>query len=562
MIAQAQRRADPAELLSSILAMAPDAAAQFLETASDETLELVNNYAQYMHVEPLEARKHLIRFTRYMNPDPEDRYNPNKSLYQVAPHHQLLGDALMEVIEGKNLRLAISMPPQHGKSTLATRNFLSYHVGRFPWKHLLMGTYNQTFAEEFGDDVRTIINSEQYARVWPEVALRKGSKAKDHMVTTEGGKLSFLGRGGSGTGRPADGLLIDDPLKDAKEAESKTIRDDCWNWFTRVANSRCHSLTWQILIMTRWSDDDLIARLTDPKNPHYDAEVAKDWTVINLPAILDNEELAAALGKRVGEALWPERFPLKLLETSRRMDAYGFNALYMGRPTPPEGAFYKEHMLCTYDSMDEFPRNCNMYMTGDLAVTPEMRADRSAVGLWGLDENDELWLHPNLFWDRRASDDVVEEIIDRAKDYKVIDAFFEKGQLDRAVGPFLEKRMSERKAFFGITKLSPAGSKALRSTSIRGRMSQRKVHFPRFAPWWPNAKEELLKFTGTGDDKADDFCDMIALAGQAMDSYIRTSGASTSNVIQMPKVGTLGWTTWAHRQQQRISEQRRQLRGM
>ena len=354
-----------------------------------------------------------------------------------------------------------------------------------------------------------------------------------------------------------------DILKDAKEAESKTIRDDAWNWFTRVANTRCHSLSWQIIIMTRWSDDDIIARLTDPANPCYDAEVASQWTVINLPAILDDEELARAMGKAVGEALWPERFPLPLLQTAKRMDPVGFSALYMGRPTPPEGAFYKDFMLCPYHSIDEFPKHSNRYMTSDLAVSPELKADRSCVGIWGLDENDDLWLHPDLYWDRKSSDESVDTLIEMGMTHRVIEAYMEKGQLDRAIGPFLEKRMQEKGAHFGITKISPAGSKALRSVSSRGRMSQRRVHFPIFAPWWPAAKEELLKFTGSGNDKADDFCDMVALIGLAMDDHIRARApGKTNNVLHLPKVGTLGWTKWAHHREQRAREQRRLLRGM
>ncbi len=529
----------------------------------EEELQKFERYLEYTAEYPPTIKGNILEIARYIMPDPDRPYDKRFSRYQCVRHHRMLAEAFENVLRGRWLRLILSVPPQHGKSTIA-RAFLATHVGEYPWKHLMMGTYNQTFADEYGDDVRGILQGEQFQRVYREVKLRTGSKAKDHMVTEQGGKMSFLGRGGSGTGRPADGFLIDDFFKDAAEAGSKATRDSAWEWFTRVANTRCHSLSWQIIIATRWSDDDIIARLTDPTNPHYNPDVAKQWKVINLPAEMDDPELAQALGMKVGEALWPERFPLELLRTAKAMDPVGYSALYMGRPTPPEGAFYKQADIHEYRHPAQFPKRCRMYLTGDLAVSPERHADRSCVGLWGLDEDDVLWLHPDLYWDRKASDESVEILLDKGARFSVMEAFFEKGQLDKAIGPFLEKRQMEKGAvdaryYFTLSRLPVAGNKGLRSTSTRGRMRQGKVMFPSFAPWWPSAKEEMLKFTGSGEDKADDFCDMIALIGQALGDTVRASG-EPGNVVKFPKVGTFGWTISAHKQHL-AAEARRRARG-
>lgn len=545
---------------------------------SEEEVEELRQLTRYLRA-PEYARTSLIDLARYLNPHPDHPQSFEYSRYDVQAHHNLIAEAFTEVMEGKCLRLIISMPPQHGKSQLA-KTFVSAHIGRFPWKHLLMGTYNEKFAWECGDDVRNILLGQEYRNVYPNVSLRMGSKAKDHMVTTDGGKISFLGRGGSGAGRPSDGFLIDDLLKDAKEAESKTVRDDCWNWYTRIANARCHILTWQVIIATRWSDDDVIARLTDPKNPHYDAEVAKLWKVINVPAIMENEEMAAILGKKVGDALWPERFPVSLLDTARRMDPYGFSALYMGRPTPPEGAYYKQYHLKTYSSMRDLPdgtkRRFRAFLTGDLAVSPEANADKTCVGVWLLDENDELWLHPDLYWERKSSDESVERIIELGSIYGVECSWWEKGQLDKAVGPFLRKRHMElvqlnkqvksttgrqyKPKYFTIEALPVSGSKGLKSLATRGRMAQHKIHFPEFAPWWQNAKEQMLNFTGSGNDKEDDFCDCISLIGQALDDQVKASPGE-DNVVQFPKVGSLGWLKRASTLERRAQVRLKALRG-
>lgn len=495
-------------------------------------------YAAQKRLAATNARDSLLEYAKFMSPDPDHPDDPTKSLYSVHPHHRLLAEALESVERGECLRLAISMPPQHGKSQMASRLFPSWYEGKNPHKNLMLGTYNQDFANEFGDDVRNFIESPFFADVFPNVELRKGSRSKDHMVTNRGGKLSFIGRGGSGTGRPADGLLVDDPIKDAKEAESLTIRNDVWEWFTKVANTRCHALSFQIIIQTRWHEDDLIGRLTDSTNRHYDEAIAKQWTYINIPAIMDDPKIAKALGKKMGEALWPERFPLQLLDTARRLNPSGFSALYMGKPTPPDGSFYKIDMLTPYKK-NELPQNLRYYGSMDLAVSPEKDADSSVILNWGLDEHDVLWLLPDIFWDRKSADQSVEKIILFAKTYNWFDAWGEKGQIDKMIRPFLTKRMQEEKIFFNFNSFPVVGNKGARSIAMRGRMAQGMVRFPTFASWWPRAQEQILKFTGSGNDKEDDFCDALALIGQALISQLKATAPQVSgNVIN---VGSLGW---------------------
>lgn len=560
--------------LSRFAALSEEQIVDAIANLTDAEADQLRDWIAYRRW-PERARASHLEFCQFTMPDPEHYQSPHHSKYSVAPHNRLMSEAIEKVFSGQCLRLALSIPPQHSKSETLTRRGTAFHVGKFPWKNLIIGTYNQDFANEFGDDLRSILESREFGMVFPRVRLRTGSKAKDHMVTEDGGKISFMGRKGSGTGRPADGFLIDDPIKNAMEAESKTTRDEVWDFYTRVANTRCHALSWQIIIQTRWSEDDLIGRLTDPKNPYYNAEVAAQWTVINIPAILDDEVIAKALGKKVGEALWPERFPLSLLETARRMDPYGFSALYMGKPTPPEGAFYKQHHLQTYDSFSQLPKRFRSYMTADLAVSPEKNADKSAAGIWLLDEDDCLWLHPELYWDRKSSDESVEKLIELGSRFKVSDCWMEKGQMDKAIGPFFEKRHMElvrlgkakspegvqyKPQYFNLQRLPVAGSKGLRSVSIRGRMAQGKVKFPSFAPWWSSAKEQMLKFTGSGDDKEDDFCDMIALIGQALDDQVPVS-REAANAPDYKFRPTVAWLRRDHVSSLRAQKARANLRG-
>lgn len=496
------------------------------------------------------AAMNLIPFSRFMEPDPNAPEDVGQSLYSVQPHHNLLAQALEEAESGvmlaKGFRiLALSLGPQKGKSQLSSRNFPAWAAGRNPKRNIMLGSYNDDFAREFGDDVRNIMALPQYAQVFPRVRLRRGGKAKDHMVTEAGGKLNFVGRGGSGTGKPADIFIIDDPIKNAEEAESLTIRNTVWNWFLKVADSRTHGQSVIIIVQTRWSEDDLIGRLTDKTSPHYPAKMAAMTMYINIPSIVEDEALAKALGVEKGGSIWEAKFPLWLLEMKRDADPRGFGALEMGRPTPPEGAFYKVQQIrqCWYRDIEQLPKSLRYYGSCDLAVSDDLQADHSVIGDWGLDEHDVLWLLPTIHWDKKKADASVDQLISMGKN-RWMTLFGEKGQIDRAIRPFLEERMQEEGCYFSVETFANV-NKGTASLSFRGRMNQRKVRFPVFAEWWQRAEEQMLKFTGSGDDKEDDFCDMLARIGQGLRLQVAGDrpGEEKSNVV--PIAGTIAW---AHRQ--------------
>jgi predicted phage terminase large subunit-like protein len=485
------------------------------------------------------ARDSLISFTRFTMPDPNAPDDPTASKYSNAAHHDMVAEALERLARGEIMRLAISMFPQSGKSELTSRRFPAWFIGKFPYRNMMLGTYNQDFANDFGDQVRNIMGTEQYRQVFPGIELRKGSRAKDRMVTTDGGMLNFLGRGGSGTGKPSDLTLVDDPIKDDAEAQSDTIREQAWQWFTKVIMTRLHTMSSLAIIMTRWHDDDIIGRLTDPNNDHYDEEIAKQFVVLNIPAIFEKQDadLAKAMGKKVGDALWPERFSLEHLRNAQRLNKTGFSALYQGRPTPDDGEFFKRENLVLYRSVGELPEALRMYGASDHAVTVKKHRDLNVIGCAGVDVSGDIWVLPDVVWEHMETDTIVSTMIDQMKRHRPLVWWAENENITKSFGPFLRQQQREKKVHTYIEPVTPIGDKRAMARSAQGMTALRRVHFPAFAHWWPAAERELLKF-----DKAthDDFVSWLSFLCLGVDRLIHAEKPSAAN-DDAPKVGSIAW---------------------
>lgn len=482
------------------------------------------------------AREHLLDFVRLTMPDPEDLNDIRRSRYEAARHHEVIAAALEEVEAGRMPRLIITMPPRHGKSELASRKFPAWFWGKDPYRQVLFATYNSDFAKTFGKHVRTLMESPQFQQVFPLCKLKTGSKAADAMTTEDGGEASFVGVGGGLTGKGADLLIIDDPIKEPEEAASKSFRDKQWTWFSQAAMTRLMPMGRVVIIMTRWHEDDLVGRLTDPTNPCYNSEEAASWKVLSLPAIAVDDD---PMGRKPGEALWPDRFPIPVLEAQKRLDPAGFSALYQGSPTPADGDYFKEEWLATYtrEELDQvMAEGLRIYGASDHAVATTQSADKTCLGCVGVDQHDNVWVLPDLFWQRARTDFVCEAMLDNIKRNKPIWWKAERGHISKAIGPFLRKRMQERAVYCPIEEVVPAKDKETRAQAIRARMAMGKVKFPRYMGWWQDAKAELLKFPR---GRHDDFVDFLAHIGMGLATQV---GASPEPELPKgPKTGTLAW---------------------
>ena len=387
------------------------------------------------------------------------------------------------------------VPPRHGKSELASKRLPAWFLGRQPHKQFLSVSATEGLASDFGREVRNIISSPEYQAVF-DTRLAEDSQAKGKWHTSEGGIYYALGIGSSVLGRGGDTILIDDPYSSMQDALSELTRKNVWDWYTGTAYNRLMPGGSIVVINHRMHEDDLCGRLLAQQ-----AAGGDKWEVVELPAI--NE---------AGEALWPAAYPIESLERIKRNSQARFwSALYQQRPAPEDGDYFKAEWLKPYTTAPH-KDTMRIYGGSDYAVTAD-GGDYTVHAVVGLDPEGRMYLLD--LWRKQAASDVwVEAFCDLVLQWKPMSWAEEQGQIKSGVGPFLERRMRERKAYTVREQFPTRGDKAIRAQSMRGRMALNGLYVDFNAPWFAAFRSELLSFPA---GKNDDQVDAIGLVGQLLD---------------------------------------------
>lgn len=780
-----------------------------------------------------EAKKNMSDYCHLMMPDKSDPDDTRKSEYQRTGHARMLCDIVERFESGKSKRIAVSIPPQHGKTIHLSQIGLSWIWGKNPRKNIVVVTYNQTRADELGHEFRQMIKDNSvFRQIFPEVEFMSDAKSKSFMQNKKGGKIFFIGVGGTITGRTADYIIIDDPFKGDDDEFTPSYLEKIWSWFFKVAYSRgsnktkicvIHCMTgdtpvlmgdgseknlrdvrsgdmvasykdgkivsskvlnWKnqgsdclftirmksgisvranarhpflvcdngeekwlrtdqiekgmfirrviggsteennvqsrvvtnhqdvkdcvthitprndgqtdighphttqrvdakhifdiamvlrlkitnacskikkayvqfairnlekkvlkrfgtescslITVMrqgkledysvtiatsqlgmgkqkkfydqqlstlqivddevvdvifggqedvfdiqventenfianglvshnTRWNEDDLIGRLCDPTHPERNKRfkgIADNWEFMNIPGVIRDDRLAKALGLKLEKqyspkvieqfgtapctALWPKEKSLEFFAQWKMGDPRSFSALVMGSPTPEDGMYFTTEMIQTYMPND-LPKTLRFYSASDHAVSEKQNRDKTVIGTVGIDANDDIYIMPDLVWDQMATDRTVEELLGMFRRYKPSCHWMESELISKSFGPFLRKRMIEERIYTMIDPVVPSKDKMTRARSIQGRMSMKKVFFPAFAPWFQDAKNQILRFPYGAND---DFVDWIAWIGLGLVKELAASSYRPPK-DNIPKTGTAAWVIHASEQQKR-----------
>jgi len=317
------------------------------------------------------ARRNFADFVRYTKPD-----------YHFNWHHLLICDKLDQFARGKIKKLMLFMPPQHGKSELATRRFPSYQLGIKPATKIAICSYSDTLSTAFNRDIQRIIDDVPYHEVFPDTFLntsnvvsssQNGFLRNADIFETVGhrGFVKTVGVGGSLTGTPVDLGIIDDPFKDREEAMSIRIRDKVWSWFTDVFRTRLNNESQELLIMTRWDEDDLAGRILKSE---------QGWEVVTFQAI--KERNVPGDPRALGEALWPERHSLERIMAIKETSPFTFSSLYQQEPKPSSEAL----VFPEWDEYDEEPDIAPIYgldfgFSNDPTAIPQVKIHKQDMYL-------------------------------------------------------------------------------------------------------------------------------------------------------------------------------------
>jgi predicted phage terminase large subunit-like protein len=400
-----------------------------------------------------------------------------------------------DIRDKKSPRLMLQMPPRAGKSQLASVNFPAWFLGRNPTMEVMAATYSGSLALGFSRKVRQVIREPRFQNVF-KTRLDKESQNAEGWFTTKGGGYIPAGVGGALTGMGAHALIIDDPVKNSEEAESAVTRESIKGWYSSTAYTRLAPGGGVLCIQTRWHEDDLSGWLeTQMENGDGD-----QWEIVRYPAIAMEDEKY----RKKGEALHPERYDIDAL---RRIEkAVGprvWDALYQQHPVLADGTYFTKEMIKYYSGSP--PQSMHTYSAWDLAIGKNERNDWTVGITVGVDIDDNIWVL-DLRRGRWDSYQIVEEMLDIYRTYKPEVIGVEKGQLSLAIGPYLEERIAEERAYEMYVKDMQPGrrDKESRARAIQGRLRQGKVYFPNYGDWVDNLVKEMLAFPlGKHDDQVD-----------------------------------------------------------
>lgn len=406
-----------------------------------------------------QARQRLIDFEIATDP----HYEPNW-------HHEKIANELEFIAENGDREykiLIVTEPPRHGKTRECSIDFPAWYIGNNPRGEVICASYSAELSEGFGGKTRDKIDSPQYKAIFPNVRLKPDEKAKGRWGVerydetarkwrSTGGGYTSAGVGGSITGRGANILFIDDPVKNREEAESKVMREKNWDWFTSTAFTRLEPGGVVVIIMTRWHMDDLVGRILN------DPELAAMTKVMRFPALA----LKDGPHRKVGDPLWPERYDLEALEEIKTaVGPYDFAALYQCSPILTEKQEFKTEWYKGIGEDEIESKQTTNYLTIDTAMSKKAQADFCGFCDNAVDKED--------FWNLKAWRAKIgpEELVDTIfalharRHYSKIG--IEKTAYTDGLKPFLDAEQRKRKMFLPIVEISHKGTaKEIRIRSL------------------------------------------------------------------------------------------------
>jgi predicted phage terminase large subunit-like protein len=508
------------------------------------------------------ARRHLLRFIQRFHKD-----------YQAGWVHRLVCSKLelfmQDVIDGRQPRLMFFMPPRTGKSLIVSNYFPAWVLGHHPEFEIIAASYGSSLPMKFSRFVRGMLRDKAYQEIFSKTRLDRNNENVEGWETTQGGGYIPAGVGGGITGKGAHILSIDDPIKDAEEADSDTIKESVWDWWGSTAYTRLAPNSGALLTQTRWADDDLAGRILQQQADNLKSLEAEEsvfrnqyqqrkeqmipeeferwearynerldemrdeidnWETVNFPAIAEEDEFLTpdfkityeekpeyTLLRRKGDALHPDRYPRRrLMAIKKTLQPRHWAALYQQKPMPDEGVYFTKDML-RIEMPEPDWRRFTLAQAWDLAIGKKETNDFTVGTTGGLDYENNVHI---LRVARRRVElgEMATMMIDEYDRFRQQPQLvgIEKDKLELALRPELSRQMKKRNIYMPLAEgnyaLKPVTDKIVRARPLQGRMQQGTVLLPGYSELLDEIKHELLRFPGgIHDDIVDSMAWLIRL---------------------------------------------------
>lgn len=412
-------------------------------------------------------------------------------------HLELIAAKLEACLRGEIVRLIINVPPRSLKSHAAAVAFPAFMLGHNPSAQIICASYGQDLANKHALDCRNLMATPWYQRLFPNTRLSPHKQSVQEFVTTRNGFRLAASVGGVLTGRGADIIIIDDPLK-PDEALSEAQRNAANEWFDHTLYSRLNDKRTGciVIVMQRLHEDDLVGHVLEQEN----------WEHVRLPAIAEEEEvhlIESPIGTRtvrrhIGEPLHPEREPLEVLEHIRQtIGEYNFAGQYQQQPAPLGGGMVKENWFRFYVPGEE-PRFDMVLQSWDTANKCTELSDFSVCTTWGRKGKRFYLLH--VLRQRLAYPDLKRAVQSQAQYFRPSNILIE----DKASGTQLIQDLI-RDGVSHVTRYDPGTmDKIMRMHSVSSTIENGFVHLPTEADGLAAYLHELTTFpNGKHDDQVD-----------------------------------------------------------
>lgn len=431
-----------------------------------------------------------------------------------TPALEAIDRELADLMRGSTTRLMLFCPPQEGKSSRVSCWQVLWRLALEPGLRIAVVSYAASKAERWGRWLRRMI------RYHPElgIQLMADSRAVDRFETTAGGSVVCVGIEGGITGEPADLIIIDDPVRGRAEAESPTYRQHAWEWWESNAATRLSARGQVVLMMTRWSADDLAGRLLT-REPG-------EWRVLRIPAIAepgtdvrghDGSSAYAPNGELISVR---GRDPGFFLGLRAKRSAYVWRSVYAQNPVAPEGNLFRRpdfrywHKVAADPSRLSAPLNgrridvggvavalddCWRFITCDLAASKKTSADWTVLAVWAITRDGFLVLldRARERIEESAMWELARPLVAR---WQALDVFVERGFIGTTL------IVDATRAGVRVQPLDPDRDKVTRALPATYRVKGHAVAFPSGAEWLDEWCDELAGFpTGAHDDQVDTF---------------------------------------------------------